>query len=312
MNLQQLSYIVAVDRYKSFSKAAEACHVTQATLSTMVRKLEAELDLVLFDRKTNPVITTECGKEIIAEASKLLFHRDKLQQLSSLLKGKIEGELRVGVIPTIAGNLLHRVIPVLTGDYPGLELYIREITTDSILRQLQAGELDVGIVSTPLGKSEIAEDILYYEKLKVYGMPGEDKQYLIPEEIARERLWLLEEGNCIREQAVRLCAINPGKVRRNLHFQPNSFESLLNFVDELNGLTLIPELYGRDLPAEKQAKVIDFKPPYPVREVSMIYYRPYAKQRLVQALAEAIRRIIPPILETYHLKNSDLYIVQPT
>ncbi len=311
MNLQQLSYIVALDKHKSFSKAADACHVTQATLSTMVKKLEEELDLVLFDRKTNPIITTDCGKEIVAEAHKLLMHRDNLQQLSSLLKGKIEGELRIGVIPTIAGNLLHRVVPSLTDRHPGLELYIREITTAGILRQLKTGELDAGIVSTPLRRAEIVEEVLYYEKLKVYGMPGEHKQYLVPEEIAKEKLWLLEEGNCIRDQVVQLCAVNPSKIRRNLHFQPNSFESLLNFVDELNGLTLIPELYGKDLPAEKRAKVIDFKPPFPVREISLVHYRPYAKQRLVHALSEAIRHIIPPILETYQLKDSELSVVRP-
>jgi LysR family transcriptional regulator, hydrogen peroxide-inducible genes activator len=311
MNLQQFEYIVAVDKYKSFSKAAESCYVTQATLSVMVKKLEGELGLVLFDRKTNPIITTECGKEIIGEAHKILFHSHNVKQLASLLKGKIEGELRIGVIPTIAGNLLHRVIPSFIGKYPGLELFIAEITTANIINQLKTGELDVGIVSTPLGKEEIEEDILYYEKLKVYGAPSGDKKFLIPEEISEENIWLLEEGNCIRDQAVNLCSINPGKIKSNLHFQPNSFECLLNFVDEFSGLTLIPELYCMDLPAEKKGKVTDFKTPFPVREVSMVYYRPYAKQRLVNALSEEIKRIIPPLLETSRLKNSEMRIVRP-
>jgi LysR family hydrogen peroxide-inducible transcriptional activator len=113
MNLQQLEYIIALDNYKSFSKAAEACFITQATLSTMVKRLEEELDVVLFDRKTNPIITTDCGKEIIEEAKKVVFHKNYLVELAHQVKGKIEGEIKIGIIPTIASNLLHRILPVI-------------------------------------------------------------------------------------------------------------------------------------------------------------------------------------------------------
>jgi DNA-binding transcriptional LysR family regulator len=121
MNLQQLEYIVALDKYKNFSKAAESCFITQATLSTMVKKLEEELEVVLFDRKTNPILTTDCGRELIKEAQEILYHSKKLKEYSSQLKGKIEGELRIGIIPTIAGNLLHRVLPTLLLKYPFLK-----------------------------------------------------------------------------------------------------------------------------------------------------------------------------------------------
>lgn len=310
MNLQQLEYIVALDRLKSFSKAAEACHITQATLSTMVKRLEEELDVVIFDRKTSPVITTECGKELIEEARKILAHSQNIHQLAAALKGKIEGELKIGIIPTIAGNLLHRVIPPFIAQFPNLKLHIFELTTNNILQQLKTGELDAGIVSTPLQVEEMEEAILYYERLKVYGLPSQNKEYVIPEELASEKIWLLEEGNCLRNQFINLCAINPKKMSSNLYFQPNSFESLINFVDHFNGLTLIPELYYQDLPVDKKAKTSDFAPPFPVREVSLIYYRPYAKLRLVTALMEEIKRTIPPILETAAFRNSDLRIIQ--
>jgi LysR family hydrogen peroxide-inducible transcriptional activator len=311
MNLQQLEYIVALDKYKSFSKAAETCFVTQATLSTMVKKLEEELDVVIFDRKTNPIITTDCGKTIIEEAVEVLFHTHHLKQLSSEVKGNIEGELRVGVIPTVAGNLLHRILPTILEKYPQLKLTINEITTNNIITLLKAGELDVGILSTPLNKSELEEEILYYEKLMVYGqIKQSNTKYIIPKDMADEKVWLLEQGNCLTNQIINVCSLNRKKINSNLSFNPNSFDSLLNIVDKLEGLTLIPELYFEDLSVERKLKARDFEAPYPVREISLVYYRPYAKLRLLNALAKEIKEIISPILQTSKLKNSDMKIAK--
>jgi LysR family transcriptional regulator, hydrogen peroxide-inducible genes activator len=310
MNLQQLEYIIALDKLKNFSKAAETCFITQATLSTMVKKLEEELDVVIFDRKTNPIITTDCGKEIIEEAKKAVYHTQNLKEMSSLIKGKTEGELKIGIIPTIANSLLKRIIPELILKYPKLKLVISEITTSNIVNQIKSGLLDVGIVSTPLNLPEIEEEILYYEKLMVYGKNNKEKNYLIPEEISKEKIWLLEEGNCLRNQVVNLCQLIPKELDHNLFFQPNTFETLLGIVDTLEGLTLIPELYFLDLTNDKKNKVSDFQSPFPVREVSVIFHRPYAKLRLITSLINEIKEKINPILATSHLKNSEMIIAK--
>jgi len=311
MNLQQLEYIVALDKHKSFSKAADACFITQATLSTMVKKLEDELDMIIFDRKTNPIITTDCGKEIIEEAKKILIHSHNIKDLPSRLKDKIEGELKIAVIPTIASNLLHRIIPQLLKKYPHLKLNIQEITTGNIINQLKTGEIDVGIVSTPLPKNDFEEEILYYEKLMVYGkIKNSQMKYLSPKDIAYEKIWLLEQSNCLSNQIINVCSLSPKKLNTNLDFKPNSFDSLINMVDSTNGLTLIPELYFKDLAKQKKSKVINFKSPYPVREVSLIYNRPYAKLRLIKALGEEIKQIILPILDTSTLKNKEMIIAK--
>jgi LysR family hydrogen peroxide-inducible transcriptional activator len=310
MNLQQLEYIIALDNYKSFSKAAEACFITQATLSTMVKRLEEELDVVLFDRKTNPIITTDCGKEIIEEAKKVVFHKNYLVELAHQVKGKIEGEIKIGIIPTIASNLLHRILPVIFHKYPNLRIRIEETTTQNVLDKLKKMEIDVGIVSTPLNHSEIEEEILYYEKLLVYGANQKNRNYRTPKEIDVEKLWLLQQGNCITDQIIDLCSLNNKMVYENLKFQPNSFETLLNLVDEFNGLTLIPELYYLDLPLAKKEKVSDFKSPFPVREISLVYHRPFAKLRLINALSIEIRNIILPFLQTSKLKNKDMQIAK--
>ncbi len=311
MNLQQLEYIVALDKYKSFSKAAESCYITQATLSTMVKKLEEELDVVIFDRKTNPIITTDCGKSIIEEAKKVLYHSYNLKYISSEIKGKIEGELRIGVIPTVAGNLLHRILPLLLKKYPLLKLSVQEITTNNITQQLKMGELDVGVLSTPLNMAELEEEVLYYEKLMVYGQVKQSNtKYLSPKDMVDEKIWLLEQGNCLTDQIINVCSLNTKKLNANLNFSPNSFDSLLNIVDNLKGLTLIPELYYSDLPKERTKNVRDFEAPYPVREISLVYHRPYAKLRLINALANEIKLAIAPLLQTTQLKNSEMMIAK--
>lgn len=310
MNFQQLEYIIALDKYKSFSKASEACFITQATLSTMVKRLEEELDIVLFDRKTTPVLTTDCGKEMIEEAKKIITHRNSLLELAKSVKGKIEGEINLGIIPTIASNLLHRILPTILHKYPKLKINILEINTNTILEKIRVNEIDIGIVSTPLNHSDIEEEILYYEKLLVYGNSNNLSKYINPKDIDAEKLWLLEQGNCISDQILNVCSLTPKMVDKNLNFQPNSFETLLNLVDEFKGLTLIPELYYLDLMASKKEKVSDFKAPFPVREISLIYHRPYAKLRLINALSIEIKKIIKPLLETNNIKNKDLQIAK--
>lgn len=311
MNLQQLEYIVALDKYKSFSKAAEMCFITQATLSTMVKRLEEELDTVIFDRKTNPIITTDCGKHLIAEAKKVLYHARALKDIASNRKETIEGELKIGIIPTVAGNLLHRILPVILKKYPLLKLSIREITTHTIVSQLKTGELDAGILSTPIQAKDLEEDILYYEKLMVYGKSKESNtRYQNPKDIANEKIWLLESGNCLTNQIINVCSLHSKQVNNNLQFSPGSFDSLVNIVDNLKGLTLIPELYYADLPQTRKKNVRDFEAPYPVREISLVYHRPYAKSRILNALATEIKQIILPVLQTRQLKNNQMMIAK--
>lgn len=311
MNLQQLEYIVALDKFKSFSKAAEACFITQATLSTMVKRLEDELEFVLFDRKSNPIITTDGGKEIIKEAQKILAHSARLKQIASEFNGIVEGELNIGIIPTVAGNILYRIIPKLLKKYPNLKLNIQEITTNQIIEKLKTNEIHAGIVSTPLGINDFEEEILYYEKLMVYGDNIQKiNKYKSPKDLNPEKIWLLEEGNCLTDQVINVCGLKSKKTDLKLNFQPNSFESLLNIVDELKGLTLIPELYYLDLSPSRKRKVKDFVAPYPVREISMIYFRPYAKTHLINAVSKLIIQEIRPILNTYKMKNSEMRIAK--
>jgi LysR family hydrogen peroxide-inducible transcriptional activator len=311
MNLQQLEYIIAIDKLKNFSKAAETCYVTQATLSAMVKKLEEELGVILFDRKTNPIMTTDCGKDIIAEAKKVLLHAKQLVELSKTVQNKIDGEVRLGIIPTIANVVLPKILKPILTKYPNLSLVVQEVTTQNIIQQLREGTIDVGLVATPLNLNDIEENILYYEALMVYGNINSDKKYICPDTLKNNTIWLLEEAHCFRSQTLHLCHLKTHNLLpHNLRFEANSFETLLNLVDEYGGLTVIPELYYQGLPIVRQQKVNQFALPLPVREVSLVYFRPYAKFRIVNALTTEIKALIQPLLSTNTMKNSDLDIIK--
>jgi LysR family hydrogen peroxide-inducible transcriptional activator len=311
MNLHQLEYILAVEQFKNFSRAADYCNVTQATLSAMVKKLEDELELTIFDRKASPIIATDSGLIILEEAKKVLLHAQLLRDKANAIQGKIAGNLKIGIIPTIAGSLLPRITRLILDNHPELSIEIHEITTQNIIRQLKEGHIDAGILATPLNIEDIEENILYYETLMVYGNLEEEKQYLMPEEIRENKIWLLEEGHCLREQFINLCHLKKkGKLPKNLKFEAGSFETLLPMVDEFNGLTLIPELYYQSLSEEKKKKVRNFKAPIPVREVSMVYYRPFAKLRIINTLSKEISELISKDLISGHYKKSDLAIAK--
>lgn len=297
MNIQQLEYIVAVDRYKNFTKASESCCITQATLSTMVKRFEEELGVVVFDRKANPIITTEMGKEIIGEAEKALEHIKRLAEIVKSKEGEIEGQVRLGIIPTIANSLLSLVLKPILQAFPKLKISISELTTDNLLNQLRDNQLDFGVISTPISDEKFEYEVLYLEPLKVYGKLKTKKRFLLSSDIEEQNNWLLEEGHCFRNQVMDYCSLqNKESEILNLRFHSNTFETLLSMVDNFGGLTILPELYVRGLSEMQKEKIYDFEKPIPVREVSLVAFRPDVKMRTGKVLAEKIRQVVSEIL----------------
>lgn len=311
MNIQQLEYIVALDELKNFSKAAEKCFITQATLSTMVKRLEEEFDTTIFDRKSSPITTTECGKELVLQAKKILHETEVFADLAQTSKFNISGHIRIGIIPTIANSLFPIIIDPLMKKFPLLQLSFVEITTNNIVKQLREGTIDAGILATPLESNDIEDDVLYYETLMVYNSEKSTrKKYILPKDLKKEKVWMLEEGHCLREQFINLCSLEAKhNLPRNFTFEANSLDTLLNLVDHFGGLTLIPELYVKQMSEERQARISKFKSPIPVREISMAYFRPFAKQRIIGALTAEIANIVQPLLTSRKYKKGELEIV---
>lgn len=301
MNLQQLEYIAAVDKHCHFGKAASACFVTQPTLSAMVQKLEEELGVLIFDRSVQPVVTTEQGKEIVAHAKLVLAQVNLLRETAAASKGLVQGELNVAVIPTVAIYLLPALLQ-LAKDFPLVKLNVREMTTDNILEKLRSGEIDTGILATPLHQPDINEEELYLEPLKVF-VANEEKpktQYLLPQELDPAKIWMLEEGHCLSKQFIQYC-----KLQHNTHpalnvsFQTGSLETLLHLVEASKGITIVPMLAAEILDAKRQSYLHDFKPPIPVRQISLVSYRPLVKAQLNKVLKESVQHYIQPMLSFF-------------
>ncbi len=301
MTLVQLEYIIAVDTHRSFVMAAESCFVTQPTLSMQIQKLEESLGVRIFDRSTQPVSPTEIGAEIIRQARIVLTESQKIKEIVQDQQTSIEGELRVGVIPTIAPYLLPQVLGGLMRKHPGLKLHIWEYTTEKIVTELKQGLLDCGIISTPLQEKDILERPLMYEPFVAY--VAEDsrllKEKLInPEDLLTEKLWLMNKSHCMRGQVLNICKrkrlVDPDD---SLHYNTGSVETLKRMVDINSGNTILPEWSISDFDEDQMARVRYFRSPEPVREISLVTNTNFVKRKAIQMLEREILSIIPPRFE---------------
>jgi LysR family hydrogen peroxide-inducible transcriptional activator len=297
MTLVQLQYIVALDTWRHFGTAAEQCFVTQPTLSMQVRKLEEELDVRIFDRSKSPVVPTEEGAAIIAQAREILREAERFVTLAREKKQELVGELKVGIIPTLAPYLLPLFLKDFLKRFPGIRLSVTEMTTDLIVEQLKKNLLDAGLLVTPLEVNGIIEQPLFYEEFIVYVSPDETaykKRYVLADDIDVRHLWLLEEGHCMRSQIMNLCELKTlARERNNFQYEAGSVETLKKLVELRSGITILPELALRDLTARQMKMVRPFKPPAPVREVSLVTHRNFVKKKFLDALRESILRSIP-------------------
>lgn len=302
MTLQQLEYIIAVDNYRHFLRAAEKCFVTQATLSMMIQKLEEELGVKIFDRSKQPVKPTVVGVKIIAQARRIVSEASRVKEIIKEEKGEVSGELKIGIIPTLAPYLVPLFLKEFTTEFPLIKLIINEHTTSAIIQGLKNGQLDAGILATPLNDTSIKENVLFYEKYFLYvndNEKGFNKQYVLPSDIDIDRLWLLEEGHCMRSQILNLCELKKRhQVDEKLHYEAGSIETLKNLVEKNFGITIIPELATFNLSKPQKKRIRYFKEPTPVREISIVTHREYVKEKLIEALKEVILEVIPDELKS--------------
>jgi LysR family transcriptional regulator, hydrogen peroxide-inducible genes activator len=297
MTFTQLEYIMAVDTWRHFAKAAATCFVTQPTLSMQIHKLEQELGVKLFDRSKMPVVTTAAGKEIITHARKIIGERDELLDFLQLRKGALAGELKVGIIPTLAPYLLPLFIPSFTKKYPEIKLIVNELTTDIIISRLREGKIDAGVLVTPLNENGIKEDVLFYEEMLAYISPKNSaykKTYVLPADIDPNKLWLLEEGHCFRTQIANLCQLRKASIEgSHFEYEAGSLETLRRLVEIYDGITILPELATLDMPAKQKKLLRKFKKPAPVREVSIAIHRDHLKKRLIDVMKKEIINSLP-------------------
>ncbi len=297
--------MVAVDTYRHFVLAAEKCFITQPTLSMQLQKLEEELGVKIFDRTKQPVIPTEIGTRIIAQARVVLREAGMISQLINDEKNIMTGELRIGIIPTLAPYLLPTLFKQVRQKYPQLELVIKETITEEVIHELKNNRLDCGLVVTPLKDASIREDVLFYEELFVYVSRKNalyDKKYVLADDIDPDQLWLLEEGHCFRSQVLNLCELRKSG---DLHFKyaTGNIETLKRMVDNSNGLTILPELAVMEFTKTQMKLVKRLKEPSPAREVSLVTHRNHIKTKLIQTLKEEVLQVVPKTMQQLRNKK---------
>lgn len=307
MTLVQLEYIIAVDTWRHFSTAAEHCFVTQPTLSMQIQKLEEELDVKIFDRSKQPVVPTETGAEIIEQARNILAQKNQLLETVQNKKGILTGELRIGIIPTLAPYLLPLFIQPFTKKYPQVKLIINEMMTELIISRLREGKIDAGILVTPLQETGIKEFVLFYEEMMAYVSKKNavyEKTYVLPQDIDPHKLWLLEEGHCFRSQIVNLCELRKiSKEGAHFDYEAGSIETLRRMVELNDGITIIPELATLDMPSKQMQLIRHFKNPVPMREVSLVVHRNFVKKRLIDVLRQEILLTVPEKIKKNKTNN---------
>ena len=301
ITLTQLEYIVAVDTYRHFGKAAESCFITQPTLSMQIKKLEEDLEVIIFDRSKQPLIPTDVGQRIIEQARMVLKQSDEINNIVKDHKNQVSGMLRVGIIPTLAPYLLPIFIGRYKRKYPNIFIKIVEQTTENIVNLLNKDLIDVGILVTPLKEEKINEKPIFYEEMLIYANSGHrlhKQKEITLKDIATPEIWLLSDGHCFRDQVINLCSfLGTTDSTLPFHFEAGSLETLMNIIDREGGITLIPELAKVGMSEKRLENVESFTNFKPLREVSLVYSRHFAKHKLINLLWREIREDIPAELQ---------------
>lgn len=295
MTLQQLEYIVAVYRTRHFVKAAEACGVTQPTLSAMIQKLEAELDVKLFERSSQQVMPTAIGKVVVEQAWKVLNRARKLKDIVAEEKKSLTGTFRLGILPTIAPYLLPRFFPRLMRENSSLEIRVVEMKTAYIRRAIDRGEIDAAVMVDTGDLDDYALTTLFYEQFLAYVSPSDQlsaKKSIKTSDLSNELLWLLDEGHCFRDQLVKYCQLKAAKSSQSA-YSLGSIETFMRIVENGQGVTFIPELATMQLTPPQKELVRPFAIPIPTREVVMATSKAFVRKSLLDLIVGQIRNSVP-------------------
>lgn len=301
MTLQDLRYVVTLAETRNFARAAEACFVSQPTLSMQIKKLEDELGLALFERTNKRVMPTPAGSELIAQARIVLEEAEKLRQMAQQALDPMAGPLRLGVIPTLGPYLLPHLVLRLRADYPRLSLYLREDLTANLIERLRTGLLDAILLALPI-QTDGLEFIELFREPFMMALPKDSplagKSEVMETDLMGVPLLLLEDGHCLRDQALAVCGLP--QPRGTEDFRASSLETLRQMVAAGVGCTLLPALAadtaaagGTKLASDRLIELRSFAAPVPCRTIGLAARQGFPRMEMVRAFAELIKRCAP-------------------
>lgn len=294
MTLQQLEYIVAVDKYRHFVRAAESCGITQSTLSSLIQKLETELDISIFDRTSHPVAPTPLGQEIISQARVILYNASQMEELVSSYKERSVGRISLGVASTIAPFILPQLFEYLSNYYPDIVLHVEEARVESLKAKLRRAEIDVAILATPNSEEELMEIPIFRERYFAY-VSSMDALHSVSsaldtQTLTADNIWVLGESYCPNQGQFPFCVSD---ISNASIYLAGSIETLMRIVDCNGGYTIIPELQLSLMSDVQRANVRELYNPVPGREVAFVVRKDFVRERMLNILADAIKSIIP-------------------
>lgn len=283
MNLRDLHYFLVLARLQHFGEAAKQCFISQPTLSMQIKKLEEELGVVLFERSNKQVRLTEQGKTLTVHAQSVLDELARLKDAATAIADPFAGELHVGVIPTLAPYLLPLIMSEIQQQFPKLNVWLVEERTHRLVEKLTNGELDAAIMATPVNADFHLKPLFNEPFLFACSSNNSlrSQKHISMEQLAGQSVLLLEEGHCLREQAMEVCRL--AKVQSKADFTATSLETLRLMVQSGLGVTLLPALAIND-----SLITIPFEEPQPGREVALFWRHNSAKKRCLEAIADLI------------------------
>lgn len=306
MTLQQLNYALALGKYRSFKAASQKLDISQPALSIQIQKLEDEIGVVLFDRSSSPVSVTDEGSLFLIRAEELVVNAIDLKNFSNDLGADLSGKFKIGIIPTLAPFLVPLFTDDLQSRYPKLELDYYEMTTNEVIDGVRKSELDTGLIATPVNVFGITSESIFYEKFFFYSSESINSGKDISlRHIDYDNLWILNEGNCFRDQINNFCDLKKLRKGKRFNYRSNSIDALIRIVDVKGGMTILPELTTLILTAEQENNISPIGKK--AREIGIINRKNNNKVRFTEALVSAIKDNIPSTM----LKKEGLDVVDP-
>jgi LysR family hydrogen peroxide-inducible transcriptional activator len=302
MNLRDLQYLVALAEHRHFGRAADACFVSQPTLSTQIKKLEDELGVPLVERTPRKVLLTEVGRDIAVRARDVLNEIEQIRGVARRTLDPESGTVRLGIFPTLGPYLLPHVLPLVRGAFPRLELLLMEEKTEAVLRLLREGRLDAGILALPLHEDSLHSEFLFEEPFLLAVSSAHPLAYkqgqLKLADLSSQNLLLLEDGHCLRDQALEVCHLSGAGERSG--FRATSLETLRQMVAANVGITLLPVMAVKPPVAPvENLHLIEFKGHPPSRRIAMVWRKSSAMDGFLKQLAAIFRQLPADLLDSH-------------
>lgn len=307
MTLQQFEYLLAICEHGNMLRASKKLGVTQPTLSIMLRKLEAELDIDIFDRSTQPLRLTEAGKQVVKQAKDILKAAETLRQTVAEQRNLLTGRLKIGIIPTVAPYFVPRFLQYFLDNprHTDLETSLSEMKTEDIIPALLENEIDMAVMATPIDQERLLEIPIYYEKFHAYvseKTPSlHQKPRITPQDLVSERLWVLSEGHCLRNQVMNYLCFGEQNTERT--YQGGSFTTLIKTIDAVGGCSIVPESLSDDLNERQRNNIRPLCEPEATREISLVVKDDFAREKLLNEIVETIKQFVPSHMIDERLKR---------